>query len=64
MFTANLTDAKGTQIGEYAGYVPEFFPGQHWGDYIELDIELATGKILNWKTPSRADLKIFTKESK
>ena len=32
---------------EYDGYVPGFLGG---GDYIELDIDLDTGKILNWKS--------------
>ena len=39
----------GTEV-EGSGYVPEFFPGQHWGDYIELDIDPATGIITNWDT--------------
>ncbi len=31
------------------GYVPEIMPGQHYGDYIILDIDLDTGFIKNWK---------------
>lgn len=27
-------------------------PGQHYGDYVILDIDLDTGKILNWKPPT------------
>jgi hypothetical protein len=43
----------GIPVGkEYTGYVPDFMPGNHWGDYVELDIDLKTGKILNWNTPS------------
>lgn len=34
---------------EYSGYVPSFMPGEHYGDYIMLDIDVYTGKILNWK---------------
>jgi len=30
------------------GYVPKFMPGEHYGDYVILDIDIATGKILNW----------------
>lgn len=33
-------------------YVPSFFPGDHYGDYLILDIEIETGKILNWKKPN------------
>lgn len=51
MFNATLDDGR-----EYDGYVPYFFPGQHYGDYVELNIELATGKILNWKAPTQAQL--------
>lgn len=29
-------------------YVPGCLPEQHFGDYIQLHIELATGKIVNW----------------
>jgi len=29
-------------------YVPSFFPGEHYGDYIEFDID-ANGVIANWK---------------
>jgi hypothetical protein len=32
-------------------YVPKFFPGEHYGDYLILDIDLASGKILNWQEP-------------
>lgn len=45
--------------GEYDGYVPKFFPGDHYGDYVQLDIDIETGQILNWKKPSASDLKIF-----
>jgi hypothetical protein len=36
----------------YDGYVPGFLGG---GDYIELDIDLDTGKILNWKPIDEID---------
>ena len=32
----------------YDGYVPDFFPETHYGDYVELTIDTATGQILNW----------------
>lgn len=56
LFTAILYDSEGHRLGEYSGYVPDFFPGEHYGDYIKLDIELATGKILNWKPPTQEQL--------
>lgn len=44
-----VCDAKGNTIAEHDGYVPEFMPGEHFGDYIELEIDVKSGKILNWK---------------
>lgn len=38
-------------------YVPSFFPGDHYGDYLILDIDLSTGQIVNWKAPSSDELK-------
>lgn len=38
---------------DYEGYVPGFMPGDHYGDYVELEIDLDTGKILNWYDKDR-----------
>lgn len=56
LFSATLTDKGGHFKGEYDGYVPKFFPGQHFGDYVELRIDIATGRILNWKRPTQKQL--------
>jgi hypothetical protein len=57
LFTMELRDSEGRILGEYGpNYVPDFFPGEHFGDYIKLNIELATGKILNWKPPTQDQL--------
>ena len=61
MFSASLTDDDGKIVGEYGGYVPDFFPGEHYGDYVELDIDTKTGQIVNWNVPTKKDLKIFKK---
>jgi hypothetical protein len=62
MFSATLIDEKGKAVADYNGYVPDFFP-ENGGDYIELDIELATGKILNWKVPAENEVnEIFEKD--
>lgn len=48
-----------TRLGEYDGYVPAWFPSRathHFGDYVELKIDIETGKILNWKKPTKEDL--------
>ena len=62
LFAADLY-ADGKRVGAYEGYVPDFFPGQHYGDYVQLNIDVDTGKILNWKVPTAKDLAIFKKES-
>lgn len=46
-----IRDQDGESIGEHDGYVPSYFPGGG-GDYLELVIDLDTGQILNWGTPS------------
>lgn len=55
-FTATLVDDKG-ESHEYDGCVPSWMPGEHYGDYVILNIDPATGQILNWKKPSSAVLK-------
>lgn len=59
MFAANLKE-DGKIIGEYDGYVPDFMPGNHYGDYVELQIDIDTGKILNWKKPTAKQLSVFS----
>lgn len=52
-FTASLETSTGTQIFEQDdGYVPGFMPGEHYGDYVILDIDIDTGQITNWNKPS------------
>jgi len=46
--TFHTTSECGNILFEYEGYVPGFMPGDHSGDYVELNIDLDTGKILNW----------------
>jgi hypothetical protein len=57
-FEGRLQDQGGAQIGnDYEGYVPSFFPGDHYGDYLILDIDIETGQITNWKKPTADELK-------
>ena len=59
-FTASIHDQDGAQIGEdYEGYVPEFMPGEHYGDYLILNIDMDTGQILNWKKPDQEQIEKF-----
>ena len=57
LFYASLIDDGGKVKGEqYDGYVPGWMPGKHYGDYVTLSIDVGTGKILNWKRPTSAEL--------
>lgn len=49
-FACDIFDKDKNVIGQYEGYVPSFFPEVHYGDYVELKIDLATGLIVNWPT--------------
>ena len=54
---AQLIGTDGKIMGqEHDGYVPEWMPGEHFGDYVEIEIDLETGKILNWKVPTEKQL--------
>lgn len=55
-FNSCFVDAQGEEVGEYEGYVPDFFPGQHYGDYVILNIDLETGQIKNWNKPTAEDV--------
>ena len=50
-------DADGKVLYSKDGYVPDFMPGKHYGDYVELEIDVNTGKILNWETPDTAKIR-------
>jgi len=47
----------GEGVGRRDDYVPDYFPEEHYGDYVEFDIDVATGQILNWKKPTQKELK-------
>ncbi len=55
---ATFKDEDGEVMKNYDGPVPEFMPEQHWGDYINLEIDIETGRILNWEAP-RQDVADF-----
>lgn len=49
-FSAQLVSDKGELIHEQEdGYVPSFMPGDHYGDYVILDIDIDSGQVTNWK---------------
>ena len=58
-FEADLVDQHGEVLKAYEGYVPDFMPGEHYGDYLILDIDLDTGTITNWKPPTAKAIEEF-----
>ena len=59
-FTGDVHDEQGARIGgQDDGYVPNFMPGQHYGDYLILNIDLDTGVITNWKKPTAEQIQDF-----
>lgn len=64
-FTADVIDADGVKIRSIEDeYVPDCFPGMHYGDYLELDIDIETGQILNWEKPTQNQLSQLVGEGK
>lgn len=56
-FSASLVDDRGEEIFQQDdGYVPKFMPGEHYGDYVILDVDIETGQIKNWQKPTSAAL--------
>ena len=53
----NYLDENGNKVGERDGYVPDWMPEDHCGDYVEIEIDITTGQILNWKKPTQKQLK-------
>ena len=47
--TTTYTDKNGNET-ESDGYVPKNIGIDCYGDYVELDIDMETGQIQNWKS--------------
>jgi hypothetical protein len=61
LFLAFLERANGEMVGNYEGYVPNIMPPDEDGhvdtDHLHLRVDIHTGQILNWKRPTRKQLK-------
>ena len=56
-FCGAIYGAEGEVLKEFEDeYVPDFMPGDHFGDYIILRVDIDTGQILNWVKPSEERL--------
>lgn len=60
-----VENENGDLVAETDGgdYVPDFMPGEHYGDYIELDIDINTGQVQNWNV-SKTKLRKWVREHK
>ncbi len=51
-FSMSVKDENNQYIANYSGYVPSFMPNLGgYGDYVQTEIEIETGRILNWTNP-------------
>jgi len=50
-----FTDKKG-KVTESDGYVPKEIGIDWYGDYVELEIDMKTGQIQNWKAVTDAQV--------
>lgn len=56
-FCAQILDQDAEVIYDQEdGYVWDFMPGNHYGDYVILEIDIETGQITNWKKPAAEDI--------
>ena len=63
-FTWSIVNTDWDSLCEFdAQCVPDFFPWDHYGDYLILEIELDTWKILNWTKPTKEQLTEFIKNN-
>jgi hypothetical protein len=58
-FVCRILDQDGASIKDYEGYVPHFMPGEPYGDYVILDIDIDTGQITNWRQVKSEDIEEF-----
>lgn len=62
MFSCIIENSKGQELLNYDGYVPNFMPNEHYGDYVELTIDVKTGKIIDWPKNCSELVKAFIKQ--
>lgn len=61
--TYTFLDSEGNKVLSLEeSYVPSLFPGDHYGDYLDLEIDIETGQILNWKKIDQKTFQRFMNE--
>lgn len=61
--TYTLLDEAHRTICYVDGYVPRWLGEDDSGDYIELEIDLETEQVLNWKAPTAKELERWMDEN-
>lgn len=61
---SDLFSMEGPNGLQYSGYVPDFFPDEHFCDYVMLTIDTRSGKILNWGNVLDSQVKEVFKQSR
>ena len=59
---SGIFNSDGKLLREKSGYVPNGL-GIGGGDYVNLEIDLETGQILNWKKPTAEAVREFFEET-
>lgn len=54
-----LLDQENKEIHSEEGYVPAFMPGEHYGDYLDLKIDIDSGQIINWRSGFKDELMLW-----
>lgn len=57
-----VIDEDGNVVHDTQGYVPSWLFGG--GDYLEFDVDLETGQILNWEPPTAEQIEQWKNETK
>ena len=56
--TSELIDDNGVYLRDSDGYVPSLMPNGG-GDYVDIEIDIETGKIMNWEVPTQEQIDQF-----
>ena len=55
MFNYSVYDTDGLELLDKEGYAPDIY-GVCGGDYFDLEIDIETGKIVDWNQQSKDDI--------
>lgn len=62
--SCQVIDSEGKLLAESDSYVPKGIGiGEEYGDYVDLEIDIKTGQILNWKPLTDAQVVKAVKEA-